>query len=533
MPEQVPSSSEPAPSQNSAPPHRFRAALAAWTAIAATAAVSLYVFYARGLTNLNGDGIAHMEGARRLFDSLTPGYAEIGTVWLPLYHLLVAPLAINMSLWRSGLGGSFVSEAAFALAAWFVYRLALEMNRSIASGWIALAIFLFCPSMMYLASTPLTEPLTLLWAVLVVYALFRYQQSGTTPALVAAAAAAFCGTLTRYDGWFLLPFAALFVFLARREPLRHRLRHAILFCLIAGAGPALWLVHNAVRFGNPLEFYNGPFSAQAIYARQIATTGFRYPTDGSLPLSARYYLADLALIIGPWILELAVLGVAVWALEARARARRSAALLLLVPFVFYVESMAHAAVALYVPTLFPNSYYNLRYGIEMLPAFAIFPSFLVTSRTPARLRGVLTAVILFAVFGQFGFNLSRGIRKLPVVQESILNTPCKSPEQKTVTSFLRAHYDGGVILTALGKWPCVWPDLGIPFRRTISEENRRIWKQLPRDPGAWAEWILRGQGDTVDELMRAYPDSFKDFSLVEKGNFGPGDEVEIYRLRRK
>ncbi len=530
MSEPVP---EPTPGTKSAVPSSLCSGLVATLIIAATAALTLHIFYSRGLTNLYGDGIAHMEGARRLFDSLNPGYQEIGTVWLPLYHLLVAPLAVHDFLWRSGLGGSLVSEAAFAVAAWFIYRLALEMNRSRASAWVALAAFLLCPSMMYLASTPLTEPLTLMLAVLTVYGLFRYRESGSTHALLGAAAAAFFGTLTRYDGWFLLPFAALFVFLARREPLKDRLRHAIIFCLIAGAGPVLWLIHNAVRFGNPLEFYNGPFSAQAIYAHQIATTGFHYPTDGSLRISARYYLADLALIIGPWLLELAVLGFVVWTLETRERARRSAALLFLVPFVFYVQSMAHAAVALYVPALFPHTYYNLRYGIQMLPAVAIFPSFLLTSKTPACLRAGLTAILLVVILGQYGFELSRGVRRLPVVRESILNTPCKSPEQQALIGFFREHYDGGTILTALGKWPCVMPALDIPFRHTISEANKRIWKQLPRDPGAWVEWIIRSDDDTVDQLMRAYPGSFKGFDLVARHKFSDGAWLEIYHRRPK
>jgi Dolichyl-phosphate-mannose-protein mannosyltransferase len=533
MPEQVPATSESAPGTNSAPHSSLPTDVIAWLVIVATAATTLYISYSRGLSNLYGDGIAHMEGARRLFDSLTPGYQEIGTVWLPLYHLLVAPLARNDFLWRTGLGGSLVSTCAFGVTAFLLYRLAFQMNRSVASAWVALLTFLICPSMMYIASTPLTEPLTLLWAVLTVYGLFRYQQTGSRRMLVGAAAAAFLGTLTRYDGWFLLPFAAMFVFFARREPVRDRFRHAIIFSMIAGAGPFLWLVHNAVRFGNALEFYNGPFSAQAIYARQVATTGFHYPTDGGLLISARYYLADLTLVMGPWPLELAVLGLALWALEARERARRAAALLFLVPFVFYVDSMAHAAVALYVPTLFPNTYYNLRYGIEMLPAVAIFPSFLITWRTPVRLRAVLAGVIVFAVLGQFTFSIARGIRELPVVQESIRNTPCESPMQQAVIHYLQDHYDGGRLLVALGKWPCVMPAIGIPFRHTISESNRKIWRQLPQNPGVWVEWILRSDGDSADELMRAYPAAFQEFDLVMREKFGPGEWVEIYHRRPK
>ncbi len=40
--------------------------------------------------------------------------------------------------------------------------------------------------------------------------------------------------------------------------------YAIVFCLIAGAGPALWLAHNRWYFGDPLYFYRGPWSALAI-----------------------------------------------------------------------------------------------------------------------------------------------------------------------------------------------------------------------------------------------------------------------------
>ena len=94
-------------------PARAHGAIAAL--ILGVTALSLHFFYARGLSNLYGDGLAHMEGARRIFDSITPGYEEIGSVWLPLYHLICAPLAINDFLWRSGLAGGLVSSAAFAL----------------------------------------------------------------------------------------------------------------------------------------------------------------------------------------------------------------------------------------------------------------------------------------------------------------------------------------------------------------------------------------------------------------------------------
>ncbi len=508
----------------------LRAGLILGGIILAVAALDLAFFYSRGLTNLYGDAIAHMEGARRLTDSLTPGYQEIGTVWLPLFHLLAAPLAMNDALWRSGLAGSFVSLAAFVLTAWALFRLGLEMNGSVEAGIAALGGLLLCPSMLYLATTPLTEPLTLLWAVATVYGLFRYQQTGGRRALVLASLAAFLGTLTRYDGWFLLPFAAVFVFLARRESFRERFYHTLLFSLIAGVGPVLWFVHNAVRFGNPLEFYNGPYSAQAIYARQLATTGFRYPTAGSWFLSARYYLADLSLVIGIWPLEFAVLGLAAWALSVRERARHAAALLFLVPFIFYVQSMAGAAIPIYVPTLFPVTYYNLRYGIEMLPAVALFPSFLISSRLSGRARVGFLIVILGILAAQAVSMFSAGAREMPVVKESILNTPCRTPRAQAVTAFMREHYDGGRILMGSGKWPCLMRDMDIPYRQTVSDANQTIWKDIPKNPKAWVTWILRGEGDPVDEMMHAYPEAFKDYTLRTRIAVPQEGDVAIYRL---
>jgi hypothetical protein len=492
---------------------------------------SLRFFYTRGLSNLYGDGLAHMEGARRIFDSITPGYEEIGSVWLPLYHLICAPLAINDFLWRTGLAGGIVSSAAFALTAYVLFRLGAEINRNLAAGLVALAGVLLCPNLLYLASTPLTEPLALLWSVLVAYALFRYSQSGSWKALTGAAIAALMGTLTRYEGWNVLPFAAVLVFLIYPFPWRQRFIRASFFAGIAGTGPLLWLIHNAYRYQNPLEFYNGRGSAMDIYAHQMATTAFAYPTDGSLLLSARYYLEDLKLVIGVWGLELAVLGLVAWFAKLRESRRGAVAVLFLVPLPFYIQAMAHAAIPLYVPTLFPNTHYNLRYGMAMIAAVALFPSFVFSPRLGKGLR--ISLLILFlAVLGfQFARLTAAGAGELQVVKEGTLNTPCRARRQRAIIEFLRARYDGKRVLVASGKWPCVMPEAGIYFRNTLSNLNRKYWVRIQTEPEKWVEWIIRGDGDSVDSLMQAYPQVFKNYEVVDQGTFQSEGSFKIYRLR--
>jgi len=67
-----------------------------------------------------GDAEAHLEIARRVVDSRTPGYSQIGTVWLPLPHVLMLPLVANDWLWRTGLAGAIPSAICFVVAGLFL-----------------------------------------------------------------------------------------------------------------------------------------------------------------------------------------------------------------------------------------------------------------------------------------------------------------------------------------------------------------------------------------------------------------------------
>ena len=60
------------------------------------------------------------------------------------------------------------------------------------------------------------------------------------------------------------------------------------------------------------------------------------------------------------------------------------------------------------------------------------------------------------------------------------------------------------------------PELGIPFRRTVSESNKKYWSRVRSEPDQVVEWIIRGDGDGVDQIMRAYPQAFERFRLVQK-----------------
>lgn len=505
--------------------------LIVWASIAAVTVVSLAYFYSKGLINLYGDSMAHLEGARRIFDSRTPGYAEIGTVWLPIPHLLMSLPAQNNFLWRTGLAGGIISTLAFILACWIVFKLSHGMNGTVRAAVAGLAGFMLSPNMLYLASTPLTEPLALLFIVLMVYELFRFHETGKTWTLVAASLAGLLGTLSRYECWSILPFAAIYLVWARDGSWYERARRGAIFSAIAGLGPVLWVLHNAYRFHNPLEFYNGTFSAKGIYAHQMATTGFQLPTAGSYLISLRYYLEDLKLVIGVWPLALLLLGIIAWAADASRRKARVAALLLLVPLPFHVQALTTAALPLYVPTLFPNTYWNLRLGIEMLPAAALFPTFLIPASGSRRVRWGVFALLLTCVLLPHAWTARSGPSELVVAREGVLNNPCLGKRQQLLTDFMRKNYDGGNILLSAGKWPCALPELGIPFRNTVSDANPEEWEEAAVHPEQMVRWIVRGNDEPVDWLMSSHPEAFRPFDLVSEDEVPGEGSLRVYRKK--
>src|SRR6202023_2020026 len=121
--------------------------------------VGATVFYFRqGAILLYGNAVAHINIARRVFDSRTPGVFELGTVWLPLPHLLDIPFIVNDSLWQTGLGASIPSMIAFVVGTLGVFRLVRGMASAMAA-WIAALIYALNPNILYMQSTAMTESL--------------------------------------------------------------------------------------------------------------------------------------------------------------------------------------------------------------------------------------------------------------------------------------------------------------------------------------------------------------------------------------
>ena len=71
-----------------------------------------------------GDAVAHLHIARRVFDCHQPRLTQLGSVWLPLPHLLLIPFVQVYSWWANGIAGVIPSALAYLAACAGIYRLA-------------------------------------------------------------------------------------------------------------------------------------------------------------------------------------------------------------------------------------------------------------------------------------------------------------------------------------------------------------------------------------------------------------------------
>jgi 4-amino-4-deoxy-L-arabinose transferase-like glycosyltransferase len=213
--------------------------------------IAAFAYYSHaGLLFVYGDAVSHLMIARRVLDSSTPGIAQLGTVWLPLNHILMLPLVWIDPLFRDGFAGAFPSMVAYVVAGVFMYKLTIRVLHSRLAGYVAAAVLLLNPSLLYLQSTSMSETDLICCTVLLAYFLVRWSETERLSDLILCAAACMAATLIRYDGWALTIAAAVYVLVTtwRRHGWIKARAVALLYGLLAFAGCAGWIIYNQMIF---------------------------------------------------------------------------------------------------------------------------------------------------------------------------------------------------------------------------------------------------------------------------------------------
>lgn len=513
-------------------PRPGRAMLVVAAAATLLCAGAVWLSWRQGWTLYYGDAEAHLNIARRVLDSRTPGYEQLGTAWLPLLHVLMLPLVGNDALWQTGLAGAIPPAVCFILGVTFFFA---AVRHVFASGLAAMVAAVLCalnPNTLYLASIPMTEAVFFASLAALFYFTVRFRETQSIACAVGAGIATFAGTLTRYDAWFLIPFAALYFLFAAR---RGRFRTAFVYGIIASAGPLLWLAYNAWVFDNVWEFYSGPASAKAIQG------GLPYPGHDDWKLALTYFGWAVRACAGAPLFFLAAAGF----LAALWKRVFWPLVLLALPGVFYIWSLHSSGTPIFLPNLPPHGYYNTRYGLAVLPLvafcgaaivglFAQNRSVTVAARKrltePRALASGLTAVVIL-ISAISPWLLHPHPEAWITWKESQQNSVARRAWTREAADFLRARYHpGDGIFTSFGDYTGAFREAGIPLRDTLTGDNGLPWQAacLRPDLCLWEQWALVQGGDPVQTAINRVRRRGPNYELARQIIVKGAPVIEIY-----
>ncbi len=164
---------------------------------------------------------------------------------------------------------------------------------------------------------------------------------------------------------------------------------------------------------------------------------------------------------------------------------------------FYIWSMHGSGTPIFVPGLWPNSYYNVRYGLTAMPLFAVAAAGLAAwggsgVRKAAAAIVVGVPLLLWLVYPRPDNWICW--------KESEVNSQARRSWTDQGAIFLSAHYrtrDG--VLVSFGDQIAILRKAHIPLREALHDGNSPAWIVALQRPGVIFpyRWAISRAGDSV------------------------------------
>ena len=471
-------------------------------------------YAAAGLTLVHYDARAHLVVARRIIDSITPGWQQIGAVWLPLPHLLNAiPVQVD-SLFRNGGSAVALSVLSHAASSTGIGWLILRYTGSRAAAVAGVAVFALNPNVLYLQATPMTEPLLLALSVWPIGLLMSWcgrvvEADAARPVAPRATAppsrvggrgtpigwlfALAC--LTRYEAWPVTVVAltlALWSLLRAGVPRRTAARRVAAIAAYPAAAILGFTVFSRIVVG--AWFASGFFVPEN-------------PAQGRPLMAAQEIVEGLRDLSGSGLLLFALTGAIALTWQALRRTAVAAALPL---------ALAATAAVPWVAFLQGHPF-RIRYMVPLIGAQAILAGIAVGRAR--RLQPLFAAALLVVA----AYELRPLDASAPMIAEARRDQP-NATGRDAVTACLREQYRGGTVMASMGSLGHYMQDLssaGFSLRDFLHEGNGDIWLNALDTPRPYVGWMLIEEeaegGDMLAAIVHDRPAFLEGFTRVCEG----------------
>lgn len=467
----------------------------ALAAVALTlAAAASSASYAAGALTLLQDASAHLNVARRIIDSLTPGMAQIGAQWLPLQHLLLLPFVAFDGLWHTGAASVALGALCVLCATLAVYGGSRELGATPGRAALAGVLVAGNANLLYLQSAAMPDPLLLATAAATCYYLVRLVRTGRLQNLLLAGFCCYLATLTSYVGWALCATAAGLVYVYGRSLRRDdRLpeAYALAFLAMAGHGVLFWLIYNRVMFNDWFFF---------LRVRGVALAASSVARPGLGEVLASYGWA-VGACVGWAVTAAGALGLVVFVVRRALGDGRSPLALAALLFLAPAAAMALALAAGLAVIGVPSAPLNARFGLLALPGLALFAGFAPPRNTLGNLGLTLIIAIQAALFAGLGLSdgsaapsasLSLLISRNPVLLEALegADGAAGATTQPEDVAWFSQHYDRGLVLIDDTTNPGFVQRANLDFSLYVTTASPERWGPALNRPDRAVRWIV-------------------------------------------
>jgi hypothetical protein len=484
--------------------------------------ITAFVYFLNsGLSLSYNDARSHLDIGRRVVEGLKPGLAQLGSVWLPLPHILMIPTIWNDFFWHTGLAGALQSMISYIAIGLLIYLYLKELGAGLAGRIVGVLIFALNLNVLYLQSTAMTELLLMATTMAASFYLLHFFKSEKMIDLVKSAFWVMLATLARYDGWFLfaMSLAVLGFYIYKRKGFKNAEGALILYSTLAGLGIFLWFAWNELIFKDPLYFAFGPYSAHA-QQESIAAAG-QLATKGNIIFSIRTYFYALFYNTNTFIAVLGFIGaIWYWFNHKISLNYKLATFILAAPLLFNVIALYLGHSVLFIQGISGDTWFNVRYGVVVIPFMAVFIGLLFDKLKNFRM--VLTGVLLFMLFFQF--------HSFDAVTIDDARVGASSKNVYEVSNWLNQNTKSkpGFVLISAASHDAIIFSSGLPMSKYIHEGTGKYWEQATVNPDHWAKWIIMRTNDDNDQTWRLVHNTpgFQKYQLVEHFPF-----ADIYQLK--
>lgn len=465
------------------------------------------VYWRAGLSLSHYDAKAHLVVARRILDSLTPSWEQIGAVWLPLPHVLNAlPVQIDW-MYRTGASAIAISIVSYAITAACLVAIVRRANGTRTGALLAAAIFALNPNVLYLQSTPMTEPLLFALSSLVVLLLTDWVVAEEMRIRRAVGWTIVAACLTRYEAWPIVGTAMLFAAIAKWQ------RGA------AAADVARAMAGLAVYPALTVLFFIG--MSYASTGQWFVTGGFYVPDPKLQGQPSAVFDAireGVVSLAGPTLVDAAEIAAAFLLLLAVIRRKWT---VMLMPIALL------AAIALPFYAFYSGHPFRIRYEVPLiLGAAACIGTAVSTLRLAAPLLAIPLLVFITREAPAFD-------RDAPMIVEAQLDRE-NGIGRRAVTACLQERYDGTTIMASMGSLAHYMQELsnaGFDLADFLHEGSGPIWQHAYYyEPSPFVGWVLVEEraegGDMLYQKQQSWPGFLAGYERVCEGG-----NVALYRRK--